>query len=68
MILAALQRQLAKGGTALVGNTGYRRFFKTISPDHFAVDPAKVGEDKRFNGIFVLRTNTDLNPLEAMLC
>ena len=24
--------------------------------------------DKRFDGIFVLRTNTDLNPLDAMLC
>jgi Transposase DDE domain len=67
-ILAALKRQLAKGGKALVGNTGYRRFLKTISADHFAIDPAKVEEDKRFDGIFVLRTNTDLNPLEAMLC
>ena len=67
-ILAALKRQLAKGGKALIGNTGYRRFLKTISADHFAIDPAKVEEDKRFDGIFVLRTNTDLNPLEAMLC
>src|SRR5262249_55499790 len=28
----------------------------------------KVEDDKKFDGIFVLRTNTDLNPLEAMLC
>ena len=41
---------------------------KTISQDHFAIDPDKVEEEKRFDGIFVLRTNTDLNPLEAMLC
>ena len=67
-ILAALQRQLAKGDKALVGNTGYRRYLKTIRDDHFAIDPDKVEEDKRFDGIFVLRTNTDLNPLEAMLC
>jgi hypothetical protein len=67
-ILAALERQLAKGDKALVGNTGYRRFLKTISKDHFAIDRAKVEEDARFDGIFVLRTNTDLNPLEAMLC
>jgi len=26
------------------------------------------GAQKKFDGIFVLRTNTDLNPLEAMLC
>src|SRR5947208_3884919 len=67
-ILVALERQLAKGGKALVGNTGYRRFLKTISADHFAIDPAKVEKEKRFDGIFVLRTNTDLSPLEAMLC
>jgi hypothetical protein len=67
-ILAALERQLAKGDKALVGNTGYRRYLKTISKDHFAIDPAKIEEEKRFDGIFVLRTNTDLNPLEAMLC
>jgi hypothetical protein len=67
-ILAALERQLAKGDKALVGNTGYRRYLKTISEDHFAIDRDKVEEDKKFDGVFVLRTNTDLNPLEAMLC
>jgi hypothetical protein len=67
-ILAALERQLAKGDKALVGNTGYRRYLKTISDEHFAIDAAKVEEEKKFDGIFVLRTNTDLNPLEAMLC
>ena len=67
-ILTALERQLVKGDKALVGNTGYRRYLKTIRDDHFAIDPDKVEEDKKFDGIFVLRTNTDLNPLDAMLC
>ena len=67
-IVAALERQLAKGDKALVGNTGYRRYLKTISDQHFAIDPDKIAEDNKFDGIFVLRTNTDLNPLEAMLC
>ena len=67
-IVAALQRQLAKGDKALVGNTGFRRYLKTISEEHFAIDPDKIEEEKKFDGIFVLRTNTDLNPLEAMLC
>jgi transposase len=65
-ILAALERQL--GDKALVGNTGYRRYLKTIRDDHFAIDPDRVEEDKKFDGIFVLRTNTDLKPLDAMLC
>ena len=67
-IVAALERQLAKGDKALVGNTGFRRYLKTISDEHFAIDLDKVEEEKKFDGIFVLRTNTDLNPLEAVLC
>ena len=47
---------------------GYRRYLKTISDQHFAIDPDKIAEDNKFDGIFVLRTNTDLNPLAAMLC
>jgi hypothetical protein len=66
LILAALERQLAKGDKALVGNSGFRRYLKTISDEHFAIDLDKVEEEKKFDGIFVLRTNTDLNPLEAM--
>lgn len=67
-IVAALKRQLEKGDKALIGNVGYRRYLKTVSDEHFAIDPDKVEEDSKFDGIFVLRTNTDLNPLEAMLC
>ena len=66
-ILAALERQLRRGDKALVGNTGFRRFLKTVGDGHFAVDRSKADEDARFDGVFVLRTNTDLNPLVAML-
>jgi Transposase DDE domain len=67
-IVAALERQLAKGDKALVGNAGFRRYLKTIGGERFAIDPDKIEEEKKFDGVFVLRTNTDLNPLEAMLC
>ncbi len=67
-ILAGLEQALQKGDKALVGNKGYRRFLKTTGAEHFAIDRAKAEEDARFDGIFVLRTNTELNPLEAMLC
>ena len=30
--------------------------------------PTRSRRTQKFDGIFVLRTNTDLNPLEAMLC
>ena len=65
-IVAALERQLAKGDKALVGNSGFRRYLKTISHEHFAIDLDKIEDEKKFDGTFVLRTNTDLNPLEAM--
>jgi hypothetical protein len=67
-IVAALERQLKRGNKALIGNAGYRRYLKRVSEEHFAIDPAKIEEEKRFDGIFVLRTNTELNPVEAMLC
>ena len=67
-ILAALERQLKKGDKSLVGNKGYRRFLATPGDDHFAIDRAKAEEDAKFDGVFVLRTNADLSPLEAMLC
>lgn len=65
-ILASLARQLAKGGTALVANTGYRRFL-AADGGRFAIDPAKVAADAKFDGMFVLRTNTTLDPIAAML-
>jgi hypothetical protein len=67
-ILAALSRQLKKGDKALIGNSGYRRFLRATGEDRFAIDEAKAEEDAKFDGIFVLRTNSDLAPLEAMLC
>jgi transposase len=66
-ILAALQHQLKRGDKSLVGNTGYRRFLKAVGGDHFVIDRAKAEEDARFDGVFVLCTNTELNPLAAML-
>ena len=67
-IVAALERQLAKGDKALIGNAGFRRYLKTVGGERFAIDPDKIEAERKFDGIFVLRTNTDLNPLEAMLC
>jgi transposase len=66
-ILKNLKRDLKKGAKTLVGNTGYRRYLKTAGKDAFAIDEARVKEDEKFDGIFVLRTNTNLNPLQAML-
>ncbi len=66
-ILESLERQLKRGDKALVGNAGYRRYLKTTGQDRFAVDHDKVVADAKFDGVFVLRTNTALDPIQAML-
>ena len=58
-ILASLERQLKKGPTALVGNKGYRKYLK-LAKDSAKIDPAKVKAQARFDGKWVLVTNTDL--------
>ncbi len=66
-IVANLERQLKKGDKSLVGNKGYRRFLADPEGDGFSIDRAKVEEDAKFDGVFVLQTNAHLSPLEAML-
>jgi hypothetical protein len=66
-ILAGLERDLKKGDKALVGNKGYRRFLKNPDEGHFVIDRAKAEQDAKFDGVFVLRTNAKLSPLEAMI-
>ena len=48
------ERHPAKGDKALVSNTGYRRYLKPVRENHFAIDPDKVEEDKKFADTFVL--------------
>src|SRR5919106_1545200 len=64
-IVTNLRRALKAGDKALVGNAGYRRFLKAPEVG-FAVDEARVAEDARFDGVFVLRTNTTLDPLQEV--
>src|SRR5512142_3075638 len=66
-IVAALREQLRRGDKALVGNKGYRRYRGGGGPDHFQVDEAKIAEDARYDGKWVLRTNTDLDSAEVAL-
>jgi hypothetical protein len=66
-ILDGLRAKLAQGDKALVGNSGFRRYLKTVSAEPFAIDEARVAEDARFDGLYVLRTNTKITPLQVML-
>jgi transposase len=66
-IVAALRQQLRSGDKSLVGNKGYRRYLAGSGPDHFRVDEAKIAEDARYDGKWVLRTNTALDSAEVAL-
>lgn len=58
-IVRSLEDQLRRGSSQLVGNTGYRKFLR-LERGAFCVDMQKVEEEARYDGKFVLRTNTDL--------
>jgi len=70
-IVAALDAQLKRGDKALIGNAGYRRYLRKTAAatgqPAFEIDPGKLAEAARFDGIFVLRTNARLTPLQAVL-
>jgi Transposase DDE domain len=66
-LLAGLERKLAQGDKALVGNGGYRRFLAEPTGAGFTIDPGKVEADAAYDGLFVLRTNTRLTPLQVVL-
>jgi len=61
-ILAGLDRKLTQGDKALV-----RRFVKAIASGNFSIDHDKVAADAKFDGLFVLRTNTKLSALQVVL-
>ena len=59
-IVAALEKALTQGDKALIGNKGFRRFVKTQGT-RFTLDEAKITADARYDGTWVLRTNTTLS-------
>jgi transposase len=58
-ILSSLRDQLKKGAKSLVGNKGYRRYL-VMEKGAALINEEKVKSEARFDGKWVLRTNTDL--------
>ena len=67
-VLTTLRAKLRQGDKSLVGNSAYRRYLTTPDEPHFTIDEARVAEDARYDGLYVLRTNLRLHPLNVMLC
>src|SRR4029077_11600006 len=69
-IVAALDAQLKRGDKPLIGNSAYRRYVRKVGAKDkrsFEIDAGKLAEEARFDGIFVLRTNAKVTPLQAVL-
>ena len=66
-IVASLREKLRIGEKSLVGNKGYRRYLSSTGPDHFQIDEAKIEEEARYDGKWVLRTNMDLDTAAVAL-
>lgn len=65
-IAAALKDALRAGDKSLVGNKGYRRFLQTTGK-HFTIDQDKLEEEERYDGKWLLTTNTELAARDVAL-
>jgi len=65
-IVASLKAALAGGDKSLVGNKGYRRFLETTG-ERFTINEEKIQEEARYDGKWVLTTNTELAASEVAL-
>ena len=65
-IIVSLKEQLKKGPKSLVGNKGYRKYLK-IDKDSARIDMNEVECEARFDGKWVLTTNTDLSARKVAL-
>jgi transposase len=65
-VVTSLRDALGKGDKSLVGNKGYRKYLRAGSKQ-FAVDEEKIKEEARYDGKWVLTTNTDLPAREVAL-
>ncbi len=66
-IVASLREKLKQGDKSFVGNTGYRRYLKAEPGRHFTIDEEKLKAEAKYDGVWVLRTNTKLSAAAVAL-
>jgi len=65
-LIASLNDQIKKGAKGLVGNKGYRKYV-TIDNNSVHIDQDKVRDESRFDGKWVLQTNTEMQADQVAL-
>ena len=65
-IIESLQEKIKTNRKALIGNKGYRKYL-TMGRDSVRIDKDKINDDSRFDGKWVLITNTELSAEQVAL-
>jgi len=65
-IIDSLKEKIQKDPKALIGNKGYRKYLK-VDRDTISINQKKIDDEARFDGKWVLKTNTDLSPEKVSL-
>jgi transposase len=65
-IVESLKEKIAKAPAKLIGNKGYRGFVK-VTKESILLDEEKIKADAKFDGIWVLTTNTELKAKDVAL-
>jgi transposase len=65
-IVESLKEKIAKAPAKLIGNKGYRGFVK-VTKESVLLDEEKIKADAKFDGIWVLTTNTELKAKDVAL-
>ncbi|MBW2031199.1 MAG: IS1634 family transposase [Deltaproteobacteria bacterium] len=65
-IIDSLQEKIKTNPKSLIGNKGYRKYLK-IEKDSVSINQDKIEWESRFDGKWVLITNTDFSPQQAAL-
>jgi hypothetical protein len=65
-IIEASQEKLKSNPKSLIGNKGDRKYLK-MDRDAVSLNEQKIEEEKRFDGKWVLKTNTDLTAVRVAL-
>lgn len=65
-IITALKNKIKQGPKQMVGNKGYRKYLK-IEKGSVSIDFEKVKQEARYDGRWVLKTNTELSSKQVAL-
>ncbi len=65
-ILDALEEKIKTNPKSLVGNKGYRKYL-SLDRNTVSINQQKIREEERFDGKWVLKTNTHLTPEQVAL-